>query len=317
MDALGPIRPPDPRGARPAPRARVPAAADPPPPAPVAPTGGGDSVEGRYVGAPGSPGGAGRPPSGGASFPAFDEAEVALILARAAELDALAPGGSLPLTGSEGRRLSLADLESVAIEAGIDPHHVRAAASEVALRRGASTEVATPVKAYMGLPERVDGERVLAGTLDDDTWGRMVQELRELTGAPGTVTTFGSVREWHSKAEGGAETVTCRVEPLATGLMRLTVSRNTSASGIMAVAFASVSAAIAAMFVVLFMVVPPADGLARLPAVLGITGGLGTLVTGATVVAGRRKLEKTRQEQDALLDRLELLALKGGGEGGR
>lgn len=299
MDALGPIRPPDPRASRPSPRAATPAD-----PAPVAPVGRRSDVAGV--------GGAGSPPAGDSRFPGFDDADVARILARAAELDALAPGSGVLPTLAAHRLLSLSDLESVAIEAGIDPHHVRTAASELALQRPSSAPAAVPMKAPMGLAERVDTERVLPVAVDEDTWGRMVQELRDHTGAPGVVTTLGGVREWHSKSDGGAETVTLRAEPLGVGGTRLSVSRNTSASGVMALTFGATFAFIALMFVVLFLLVPPTDGLARLPAVLGGVAGLGALVTGGTVVAGHRHLKRTGDRQDALLDRLELLALKGG-----
>jgi len=259
----------------------------------------------------------GRERSDPSALPGFDDAEVAQILARAAELDALTPGGSLLPALARNRLLSLADLESVAIEAGIDPHHIRTAASEVALQRTSTGSTPDPIRAPLGLPERVEAERVLPVSVDEESWGRMVQELREHTGAPGVISTLGGVREWHSKSDGGFDTVTLRLELLGVGATRLSVSRNTSASGAMAVMFGASFAGIAAVFAVLFLLVPPADGLARLPAVLAGVVGMGALVTGGTIMTARRHLKRIDSMQKALVDRLELLALKGGGEGGR
>jgi len=247
------------------------------------------------------------------AVPAFDDGEVARILARATELDALAPGSPLLPAGTGERRLSLTDLESVAIEAGIDPHHLRTAASEVVLQRRAPPAKVTPVKAPLGLANRVELERVVAVALDEDGWGRVVQELREHTGAPGVMTTLAGRRKWHSKAEGGAGTVALRAEALPTGGTRFAVSRNTSASAAMAMTLGMSFALMCLVLLVLFLVVPPADGLAGLPAVLGMVAGAGALVTGGTVVAGHRHLKTTDAKLGALLDRVELLALRGDG----
>lgn len=309
MDALGPIRPSDSRGERPAPRARVPAPADPAHPAELKPA----AVARPGPSAPAETGSEAGPSRTSPAVPkGFDDAEVARILARAAELDALGPSNPRLPSPAAHRLLSLSDLEAVAIEAGIDPHHVRIAASEVALRRSESAAGSVPIKTVMGLPERVDGERVVAAEVDDATWGRMVQELREHAGSPGTVTTFGAVREWHSTSMGGANTVTVRLEPLATGLLQLSASRNTSAHGNTAVALAATFITIVVLFAILFLLVPPADGLARLPAVVGVFGGLGAAATGASLWSGRRALDRARENQEALLDRLELLALRSG-----
>ena len=249
--------------------------------------------------------------------PAFDETEVARILARAAELDAMAPTAPLLPPEKGDHRLSLSELESVAIEAGIDPDHVRTAATELIVQRTSPPAAAAPVKAPLGLAERVDTERVIPSAVTETAWGRMVQELREHTGAPGVVSSLGGVREWHSKSDGGPDTMTLRLELLGTGATRLSVSRNTSASGAMAVLFGASFAGIAAIFAALFVLVPPADGLARLPALLAGLVGMGSLVTGGTIMTARRHLKRIDTNQKALMDRLELLALRGGGEGGR
>jgi hypothetical protein len=326
MDGIGPIRPPHPRGERPASPGKTPRAADPAAaadPARVADPA--RAAEVAPVTAPGTRGGPGAPVRGGsgtlpgshASLPGFDDAEVALILARAAELDALAPGSSLLPALPGDRRLSLSDLESVAIEAGIDPDHVRTAASELALRRTPLPPSLPPAKTWTGLPERVDADRVLPVTLDEAAWGLMVQELREFAGSPGVMSSVGGVWEWHSRTDGQSDTVSLRAEFLPVGGTRLTVSRNTRAAAQTPLILGGSFALMIATLFVLWVLVPPANPGVGVPSLLGFMAAAGAAFTGTAFVAGQRRLAKTEARLGSLMDRMELLALRGGGEGGR
>ena len=262
---------------------------------------------------PGVPGGRTLPGSPSA-LPGFDDADVALILARAAELDALAPGSSMLPALARNRLLSLADLESVAIEAGIDPDHVRTAASELALRRSPLPASLPPATTRMGLPERVDADRVLPVTLDEATWGLMVQELREFAGSPGVMSSVGGVWEWHSRTDGQSDTVSLRAEFLPVGATRLTVSRNTRAAAQTPMILGGTFALMIATLFVLWVVFPPADPVVGAPSLLGLMAAAGAALTGTSFVTGQRRLAKTEARLGSLMDRMELLALRGGGE---
>ncbi|MEM9455194.1 MAG: hypothetical protein AAGF11_13515 [Myxococcota bacterium] len=99
--------------------------------------------------------------------PSFSERESALILQRAAELQA-----------QQGRGLSLPELESAAAEAGIDVALVRQAAAEV-------TTLGTPAPApapasgggMLGAPLRLLHERVVDGELDPSRESDVMAEI--------------------------------------------------------------------------------------------------------------------------------------------
>ncbi|HEY0778511.1 MAG TPA: hypothetical protein VGD56_11155 [Gemmatirosa sp.] len=112
----------------------------------------------------------------------YSDQEVALILRRAAELQVDEPGA----TGT-----SLADLEEIAREAGLDPALVRRAATDLA--------TASPVAAasrFVGAPTRVHVERVVDGEVTADDLEALVGEVRRTFGEPGLVSTLGRTVTW-------------------------------------------------------------------------------------------------------------------------
>ncbi len=123
-----------------------------------------------------------RTGSNAASLRRYDDQEVALILRRAAELQADEPTA----TGT-----SLADLEEIAREAGLDPALVRRAATDLAT---ASPGV-TPSR-FLGEATRIHVERVVDGQVSGDDLEALVEEVRRTFSEPGVVSTLGRTVTW-------------------------------------------------------------------------------------------------------------------------
>lgn len=134
---------------------------------------------------------------------AYTEREIAALLARAAELQQAAPDAP------HGPTLSLAEVERIAAEAGLEPAHVRAAAREM----GAGVPVPTST------PGRRTLERWLDVPFSDVAWEEAVTTLRarhpgtnwaQYTAgsyAPGgDLSRVGAAHEWRHVAWTGATT---------------------------------------------------------------------------------------------------------------
>lgn len=116
----------------------------------------------------------------------FDEREIARILERAAELQQRAPLEPTAATG-----LTLTELEQVAAEAGIDPRHVRAAASAL--------EQDAPVAgAVLGAPLRVELERTVDREVQPAAYEALAALIRDTLASPGYPSTLGKGFEWAS-----------------------------------------------------------------------------------------------------------------------
>ncbi|GJG85858.1 hypothetical protein tb265_10390 [Gemmatimonadetes bacterium T265] len=113
----------------------------------------------------------------------YSDQEVSLILRRAAELQVDQPGAS---TGT-----SLADLEAIAREAGLDPALVRRAAADLAT----AAPVAAPSR-FLGAATRVHVERVIDGEVSGDDLEALVDEVRRTFGEPGIVSALGRTVTW-------------------------------------------------------------------------------------------------------------------------
>lgn len=116
----------------------------------------------------------------------YNENELAEILRAAAEAQSKAPG-----TSEESSGYSLAEIERLAAEVGIDPAHVGQAAQGLTQR---------PLKSkgmrLFGGPDRHVIERTIEGTLDDIGWEDAVSELRSIFEGTGTTSEVGTGREW-------------------------------------------------------------------------------------------------------------------------
>jgi len=115
----------------------------------------------------------------------FNESEAAAIFEKAAEAQHT---GQRQLPSGEG--MTLAELQSIAGEAGIDPALVaRAANSLDAVGRATS-------RSFLGLPIGVGRTIDLGRKLSDEEWERLVVDLRETFDARGTMRQEGSFRQW-------------------------------------------------------------------------------------------------------------------------
>jgi hypothetical protein len=132
------------------------------------------------------------PPRGGRRF---DDEEVSLILRRAAELQETEPGA-----GSQG--MTLADLEEVAREAGLDPSLVRRAAAEVGDAGGAGGSAhAAPLSGgsrFLGAPTVLRTERIVDGELAVDEFETLLDEIRRTFNDVGSFSTLGRTLAWRS-----------------------------------------------------------------------------------------------------------------------
>ncbi|MDP2959644.1 MAG: hypothetical protein Q8N53_24780 [Longimicrobiales bacterium] len=128
----------------------------------------------------------------------YDEKEVTSLLKRATSLQ---QEESYPAVQSGG--LSLAELESIAAEAGIDPRYLRRAAAEMA--SGASEP---------GTWERVAGERftlvqeaVVPGELPPEGFERVAAAIQMTAGENGQATLLGRTLTWQAETAGKSRTI--------------------------------------------------------------------------------------------------------------
>ncbi len=117
----------------------------------------------------------------------YGDREVGLILKRATELQDTAPEPS-------GTGLSLKELEEIALEAGIDPAHLRRAAAEVEagpLASGFST-------VFLGTSPTISLERVIQGEITEDVFEILLPEIQLLDTGQGIPSLFGRTLTWRS-----------------------------------------------------------------------------------------------------------------------
>jgi hypothetical protein len=115
----------------------------------------------------------------------FNEAEVAAILEKAAEAQ---HSGQRLLPSGEG--MTLAELQAIGTEAGIDPRLVAHAARSIDLA-GRPTS-----RRFLGLPIGVGRTVDLGRRISDEEWERLVVDLRETFDARGKIRDEGSFRQW-------------------------------------------------------------------------------------------------------------------------
>ena len=123
----------------------------------------------------------------------FSEEEVALIIKRAAELQQTEEVQKDP-----GTALTLAEVEQIAREAGIDPLLIRRAAH--GLDRPAEKNRPSP---FVGAPTRIVYERVVDGEISVDEFEPLVNELRRTFGDNGVPSVLGKTLAWTSTSFGG------------------------------------------------------------------------------------------------------------------
>lgn len=115
----------------------------------------------------------------------FTEEEVHEVLRRAAELQRRGPG-----VPTDVRALSLAELEQIAVESGIDVRQIHRAILELDTRRlGAKSLV-------LGAPPHVHLERVASGEIPTGALERLGSEIRRTLGHAGQVSAVGGTWTW-------------------------------------------------------------------------------------------------------------------------
>ncbi|HYR10994.1 MAG TPA: hypothetical protein VEQ60_24655 [Longimicrobium sp.] len=119
----------------------------------------------------------------------YADAETALILRRAAELQGTAPDPSASPT--------LAELEQMAGDAGIEPRYVRLAAAELA-----SPIAASRGNGILGAPETLWLERVVPGEIPASAFDAVVEEIRAGVAMAGHTAVLGRGFTWTSGAPG-------------------------------------------------------------------------------------------------------------------
>jgi len=115
----------------------------------------------------------------------FSDKEVAHIIKRASELQQ----EEAPAESSTG--MSLAELEQVAREAGLDPALVRRAATDLDTRVTDQRP-----SAFIGAPTRLSLERTIDGELPADEYEPMVLEMNRALGLVGSASTLGRSLQW-------------------------------------------------------------------------------------------------------------------------
>jgi len=132
----------------------------------------------------------------------FNEKEVALIIKRASELQ------QYETTSESTTGLSLAELEQVAREAGLDPELVRRAAADLDTR----VTDQTPNR-FLGAPTVLQLERTIDGEVPVEEYEPMVLEIQRQLAEVGSASTIGRSLQWtvQSAARRRASTRTVQV----------------------------------------------------------------------------------------------------------
>ncbi len=137
----------------------------------------------------------------------YDEKAVTAILKRASQLQASSRDDG-------GFGLSLAELQQIAAETGIDPRFVLIAASEVFHPEEAESN-------WWGGPLSYSLEWTVEGEIDEYTWEEMVAETRRHFKDTGEVRSWSNSREW---AHSGQNSVQAHVTATTReGITRLTL----------------------------------------------------------------------------------------------
>ena len=130
----------------------------------------------------------------------YDDDEVAAIFLKAAE----GPQNAAPQSArSDG--MTLAELQDIGREVGISPDAVASAAKALELRPKAGAQT------FLGMPVGVSRTIDLGRRLSESEWEQLVVELREVFNARGSVSAYGSFRQW---TNGNLQAL---LEPTATG----------------------------------------------------------------------------------------------------
>ena len=206
----------------------------------------------------------------------YDDEQVREIIRLAAEADAASSAGAAGAGSGDG--MTLAQIQDIAREVGLDPVLVARAAAQV----GGGGVDADPGRRTLGIPISVGHVVELPARLSDAEWDQMVVRFRETFNARGKVIREGGLRGW---ANGNLQILE---EPTGTGY-RLRM-RSVSGSAMNAITSGAV-----AIGTGLFMFgLTPLGGLGGdLSLLEGVLLG-GVLSGGGTALLWRGKVEASR-----------------------
>lgn len=211
----------------------------------------------------------------------YDEQEVREIFDRASR-----PVGGEPsrAVGSAGG-FTLAELQEIGAEAGIDPARVAEAARALDRPRSAPP----PTRRLAGLPIGVSRTVRLPAGFDDAAWHRLVVDLRETFEARGRVEVHGAFREW---SNGNLQAL---VEPVDDGYqLRL---RTVKGSARQMIGMGAAMLAMALVLLVVSVLTGDADPVAG-AAFLGLMGA-GFAVTSAARLPGWARTRARQMDEVA------------------
>lgn len=123
----------------------------------------------------------------------YTEKEVGLILRRATQMQRAEPSAEDPAG------LTLAELQDIAQEAGIDPELLRQAAHQVE-----SHGVPTVGSRLAGAPMTIQLERVILGEYPVDNLDELIPIIQTATAGQGTASAVGGTLSWASRSDTNA-----------------------------------------------------------------------------------------------------------------
>lgn len=115
----------------------------------------------------------------------YTEKEIGALIKRATEIQENAHE-SFP------QGLSLQEIEDIAREIGIDPKHIRSAASELEHQMAKEQQ-----SNFLGAPFLIEQKRAIRGEISAEEWEELVRQIRRMTGSAGRTTQDGQTRQWH------------------------------------------------------------------------------------------------------------------------
>lgn len=216
----------------------------------------------------------------------YSDEEAAEIFARAASAEAQRP------RLAAGQGMTLADLQQIAGEAGIDPAMVAEAAHAL------DSPAATASRRFLGMPIGVGHTVELGRAMPGAEWHALVSELRETFHAAGMVREDGPFRQW---SNGNLKVM---VEPSGAGHRVRFQTYNGGARQLMTAGAASLG--LAGSLFAIGMLVPGVD-LSGIPAGASLLAamGLGFFGVGALRLPAwaRRRREQMKRVAERLLNR--------------
>ena len=131
----------------------------------------------------------------------YSDKELALIIKRAAELEGRV-GAEVP-----GGVHSLAEIQQIAEEAGLDP--------ELILQAAASLELSAPSSKslILGAPTEFRFQRTIDAEIDESDLGELISTIRQIMGHEGEVSSVLGVAEWKHYTQSEFERALSRSSP--------------------------------------------------------------------------------------------------------